>query len=74
MRELLARFDDLAVANLPVFLRLFGFFAAPPSFTFAGPDEALPDFPLLDLFLLALVLLDLALLALALLEADVLGF
>jgi hypothetical protein len=35
LRELLARFDDLAVADLPVFLRPFGFFAAPPSFTFA---------------------------------------
>jgi hypothetical protein len=35
LRELLARFDDLAVADLPVFLRPFDFFAAPPSFTFA---------------------------------------
>jgi hypothetical protein len=44
LRELLARFDDLAAADLPVFLRLFGFFVAPPSFTFAGPNVALPGF------------------------------
>jgi hypothetical protein len=44
LRELLARFDDLAAADLPVFFRPFGFFVAPPSFTFARSNEALPDF------------------------------
>jgi hypothetical protein len=35
LRELPARFDDLAAADLPDFLRLFDFFVALPSFTFA---------------------------------------
>ena len=74
LRELLARFDDLAAADLPVFLRLFGFFVAPPSFTFAGPNVALPGFAWLDVFLPDLVLLDLAFLDWVLLDAALLGF